>query len=403
MSLQVRPLDPDRDDSPQSGTSSPLASVLESAFGRSGHELEFVRSLREHPRYDSEFAFGATIDGELVGATVFLPSQLHLFGTPIAAASCAPLGVAPQAQGRGVGRALLSAGHDALSECGIRCITAIGNPDFFHKSGYASAFHLNEVRIPIEVLEPNESQWRGIAGDDLQALAQLHERTWLALDGSEKRGVSAQEWEARARNSYALCHENSTGIKAYVRFRVRNDLEITDCCIADHTAIAAVFSLFAQLGREHGRDVVTLRCPDEHPVARAAFHRGAQLETSDFGGAALLKVLDWPALLTDLADALTPRLLRAPRPSISLGIDGEDVRISFEGGELRATNGRIDERHIELPAATGPGLLTGKYSGEELAYRCSEASAEARETLAHLFPRRSPAWMYGPLFELADE
>lgn len=398
MSLIVRTAHPRGDDA--------FRRVIDSAFAREERESRLARELSRVHGFDEDLALLAELDGEPVGAALFSPRRLRILGTAVRGAACAPIGVLPGARGTGVGRALLDEGLARLRARGVRCVVALGAPSFYARAGFGPAFDLYTCHVPLELLagaDPDAPGWRGLRGDDLPRLVELAENSWREVDGSEVRDASASDWEAAAPDSYALCHDGGDGPDAYVRFRVRETIEVTDCCVADARGIPFVFALLRRLGREHGRDRCELHAPPSHPVTRALFHLGCSVEAGDFGGACVLSVLDWPGLAEDLGHHFRPRLLRSPYPALSIGHGSEVLRLGFRGGELRAENACDLRRHLEVPAGWTQGLLTGHRSGAELAFRLGLEDPETRALLEDLFPRRSPAWAYGPLFELADE
>jgi len=398
MSFQVRQLNPAGDGA--------FAKALESAFARADRESKMARILASHPDFSSDLALIVEDQGEVLGAALFTPQALRIHGTRIESAACAPIGVAPGSRNRGAGKALLTEGLKRLSERNCRCVTAIGAPEFFGTAGFGAAFDLYTQRVPVSLLTEqanSEGVWRGLQGPDLEQLPQLETATWARVDGSVIRTNSELDWEASAEDSHSLCCETEGQLGAYLRFRIRETVEVTDCCVRGPADIGSVFALLAKLGQEHARSVVELRLPPTHPVARAAFRIGCPVEVSDFGGASLLAVLDWQGLFEYLAEVFTPRLLRATRPSLSLGIEGVDYRIAFSSGQFACSLERDPHQHVDVPKGWAPGLITGKYSGEELAFETCQQDPAIAELLEALFPRRTPTWAYGPAFEIADD
>lgn len=398
MSFQVSQLN--------SASDGAFAKALESAFARTDRESKMARILASHPNFSSDLALIVRDQEEVLGAALFTHQVLRIHGTPIEAAACAPIGVTPGSRNRGAGRTLLVEGLERLSKRGCRCVTAIGAPEFFGGAGFGAAFDLYTQHVPVSLLAEQtkvKGTWRGLQGPDLEQLLELEATTWARIDGSVIRTSSELDWEASAEGSHALCFESEGHLGAYLRFRVRETVEVTDCCVRGPADIESVFALLAKLGQEHARSVVELRLPPSHPVARAAFRIGCPVEVSDFGGASVLAVLDWQGLFEDLAGTFTPRLLRAARPSLSLNIDGVDYRIAFSNGQFACSLERDSQQHVDVPEGWAPGLITGKYSGEELAFETREQDPAITDLLEALFPRRTPTWAYGPVFEIADD
>lgn len=398
MSFNIRQLNPVSDGA--------FTQALESAFARADRESKMARILASHPEFSADLALIVEEHEEVLGAALFTPQALRIHGTRIESAACAPIGVVPGSRNRGAGRALLAEGLARLRRRGCRCVTAIGAPEFFGTAGFGAAFDLYTQRVPVSLLAQDAqaaTSWRGLRGPDLELLPRLEAASWAQVDGSVIRTSSELDWEAGAENSHSLCYESQGQLSAYLRFRIRETVEVTDCCVRGPREIESVFALLAKLGQEHARAVIELRLPPAHPVARAAFRIGCPIEVSDFGGASVLAVLDWQGLFEDLGATFAPRLLRAVRPSLSLGIEGVDYRLAFSNGRFGCSLERDSEQHVEVPGGWAPGLLTGKYSGGELAFETNQESAQLVELLEALFPRRTPSWAYGPVFEIADD
>ncbi len=80
------------------------------------------------------WVFGASQAGRLCGAIVF--TALHFARDPRTAVLLAPVAVAPDWQGRGVGQALLRFGLDDLRAAGIDFALSYGDPAFYSRVGF---------------------------------------------------------------------------------------------------------------------------------------------------------------------------------------------------------------------------------------------------------------------------
>ncbi|MDB5572739.1 MAG: GCN5-related N-acetyltransferase, partial [Hyphomicrobiales bacterium] len=81
-------------------------------------------------------ALVAEYEGEIVGYLAFHPVGVE--NATIAAAALAPLAVAPDRQGKGVGSTLLAAGLEAARSAGFEAVFVNGPPAFFERFGFSA-------------------------------------------------------------------------------------------------------------------------------------------------------------------------------------------------------------------------------------------------------------------------
>ncbi len=125
----------DEDDLPQ------VAALHAAAFTASAHghhgEADLVRAL--HEAGDARVSLGAWRDDALVGHVLFSRMTAQADGAPIAAAALAPLAVARHWRRRGIGAALVAAGHAALRAQGTGLAFVLGDPAYYGRLGYEAA------------------------------------------------------------------------------------------------------------------------------------------------------------------------------------------------------------------------------------------------------------------------
>lgn len=383
-----------------------LTELLESAFERTDRESHFVQLLAaHHPNFDPGLSLVADTDGEMSGYALFLPRELLIRGVRIPLAIAAPLGVLPQFRGRGIGRLLVSTGLAALADRGLRGAIAIGAPDYFGDLGFASAFDLHVVDARTENLPPPDESaaWRPIISEDLDALCRLQEESYEHASGTEHRLPCPVEWDGQAPGSHALAIGAPGDPHAYLRFRVRGELEVMECCANDADSVRAILAFIHQLIQEHGRSRALVHVPPETRTSTTLLHRGAILEHSTFGGGSMLAITDLAGLMEDLSPWWAPVLGDS---SFSIGFAGRTCLLDATEGRPRVTEGR-SKHHLEVPTPALPGLLTGQRSARELLFdpvvrHQSGLSQEGQALACRLFPRNSSMWTYSPAFELVD-
>jgi putative acetyltransferase len=109
------------------------------AFGRRA-EADLVRALRRtEPSY---LGLVATAGGRTVGHVAFSAVAIDADEPRADAFGLAPLAVAPDAQRRGVGSALVRAGLAACAARGGALVFVLGHPDYYPRFGFRPAFEL---------------------------------------------------------------------------------------------------------------------------------------------------------------------------------------------------------------------------------------------------------------------
>jgi putative acetyltransferase len=113
--------------------------LVTAAFG-DDHAARLVDLLRDSPGYVPELTFVAVEDGRLVGHVMFSHIGLVTVAGPVQPLLClSPLAVAPHAQRRGVGSALVTHGLAAADDRGEPLVVVEGNPALYRRYGFVTA------------------------------------------------------------------------------------------------------------------------------------------------------------------------------------------------------------------------------------------------------------------------
>jgi putative acetyltransferase len=129
-----------------------LAAVLavEAAAFPTTAEAELVAALLDDPTAQPIFSLLAETDGRPIGHILFTRAAVHGDGIAVPASILAPLAVVPEAQRRGVGRALIEAGIDALRKLDIGLCFVLGHIDYYPRAGFRPALPLG-LRAPYDI------------------------------------------------------------------------------------------------------------------------------------------------------------------------------------------------------------------------------------------------------------
>ena len=110
------------------------AAFVASEFGHQG-EAELVRMIEADG--DARVSLVAELGGEIAGHVLFSRMDVEADGRAVAAAGLAPVSVAPDRQGQGIGDALIRAGLAALCEQGCAMSFVLGHEDYYPRFGYS--------------------------------------------------------------------------------------------------------------------------------------------------------------------------------------------------------------------------------------------------------------------------
>lgn len=110
--------------------------------GCSEHYLAHI--LRKHPDFIPELDLVYELDGEIVGNVMYTKSELlEESGNSTGILTFGPIGVAPEYQRRGIGKALLEASFDIAAGLGYPAIAIFGDPDNYVARGFRSCKRYN--------------------------------------------------------------------------------------------------------------------------------------------------------------------------------------------------------------------------------------------------------------------
>ncbi len=114
-----------------------LLAVERSAFGGDA-EADLVSALLDDPTAKPIVNLVAEQDGRIVGHVLFTHATL-VGAADIRATILAPLAVAPEYQGTGVGQALGHAGIREAAKLGIGLVFVLGHPAYYPRIGFRPA------------------------------------------------------------------------------------------------------------------------------------------------------------------------------------------------------------------------------------------------------------------------
>lgn len=112
-----------------------IRKVICSAFG-CDDEADLVDRLRADG--DLILSLVAEQDGQIIGHVAFSRLSITNDSDVTSGVSLAPVGVLPEMQRKGIGRALIEAGHDQLRHAGETVVFVLGDPAYYSRFGYSA-------------------------------------------------------------------------------------------------------------------------------------------------------------------------------------------------------------------------------------------------------------------------
>ena len=101
-----------------------------------GNEARLVHDIRIGKNFIPQLSLVALYEDEIIGHILFSKIKIGN-GDGLA---LAPLSVLPEFQRMGVGKSLISAGHQIASKMGFTISVVLGDPAYYMKNGFSPAF-----------------------------------------------------------------------------------------------------------------------------------------------------------------------------------------------------------------------------------------------------------------------
>ncbi|MEO7714877.1 MAG: N-acetyltransferase [Capsulimonas sp.] len=151
-----------------------VAEMIKSAYqdvGYSNHREQFmVERLRKSDAFIPRLSLVAEVDHEIAGHIMLTKILIHNQEQSMVSLALAPLSVAPEFQGKGVGGKLVAEAHRLAKELGYRSVIVLGPAKYYPRFGYELT-KKHGIELPIDVREENcmvislvENGWSELTG-----------------------------------------------------------------------------------------------------------------------------------------------------------------------------------------------------------------------------------------------
>jgi predicted N-acetyltransferase YhbS len=137
-----------------------ILSLHRAAFGEAeGEEVSMLAGeLLDDPTAKPILSLLAEEGHEVMGHVLFTAVRIVHEKTTVPGQILAPVGVAPVAQGRGIGGALIRAGLKRLAADDTRLVFVLGHPGYYPRFGFSPAGRLG-FQAPYPIPEKNADAW----------------------------------------------------------------------------------------------------------------------------------------------------------------------------------------------------------------------------------------------------
>jgi putative acetyltransferase len=154
-----------------------ILAVERDAFGQES-EADLVRQLLDDPTARPLISLVAEDGARIVGhilltrAAVAGQEAAAVAGQDTSAMVLGPLAVAPEAQRRGVGIALVETSLDEAKRLGVRLVFLLGHPEYYPRFGFRPAEEVG-FKAPHPVPEEHADAWMvlDLGGDSIGAIS----------------------------------------------------------------------------------------------------------------------------------------------------------------------------------------------------------------------------------------
>lgn len=148
--------------------------VVRDAFGQDA-EARLVASLRSIP---GALSLVATVDTVIVGHAMFTPVTARGKSPATAAYGLAPVSVAPDWQGRGIGSHLINAGLEELRRARVGLVVVLGHASYYPRLGFVAAAPLGlTCKWAAKTARSKSSSWSMVPCWGTRASLTTHRRS----------------------------------------------------------------------------------------------------------------------------------------------------------------------------------------------------------------------------------
>ena len=367
-------------------------------------EQRMQKGLWEKPIYDPEHTRIAVVDGRVVSAVVMGPRRVRFGPVTVPAMTLGPVATHDDFRKRGYGAATMDDASQYMKEHGFLLAYLQGIPDFYYRFGYypyiappGASFRRDDAKR-----EAASGRLRAMTRADLPAVRRVYDRATRHRICAAAREAVVWEWLFGPGRSWffpqpKVILDAKGRVVGHLTMNRAPELQIRELVVAQEEAgcRAALGALVREARRREVKEISLSLPYDDRLAVLLRQHVGAEFKMrSHPTGGALLKIVDFPALLRTLEPLLTRRRQESccAVPSCRFTLSSE---IGAVGITVKRTAVRVGdpgaEPTVKIPQRWLPGMLTGYHAVRDVARKKGAViPRELRRAVEILFPAGWP-------------
>lgn len=370
-----------------------------------GMERHMERSQFKGLIFDPEHTRVVVADGRVVSAVTMGPRMIRFGPVKVPAMTIGPVGTHDHYRKRGYAAAAMNDASRYMEQNGILVAYLGGIADFYYRFGYYPYMARGRVEFKRENArkEARPGKLRAMTRKDLPAVRRLYDKATAERVCAAARDKKVWDWlmgpggHSRFFRKPQVILDARRRLCGYVTLGRRDDAGLTEIVVRQDEAScrAALGALVAHARRREAKQI-SFPLPWDDALAvfiRQHVDAESRMWTGATGGA-LLKVVDFAALMRALEPLFTRRwldahsALRDVKFTLETGIGEVGLTVTRRGASIGPP---VKGRRVRIPQRWLSGLLTGYYSVRDVAPRKGAAvPAHLMPVLEILFPTGWP-------------
>ncbi len=341
------------------------------------------RSLYKAPIFRPEHTRVAIADGRVAAGVVMGPRMVRFGPVKVPAMTIGPVGTHDAFRKRGLAAAAMDDASAYMAENGYLIAYLQGIPDFYYRFGYYPfmapclvTFHRDAARK-----EALPGRLRAMRRKDLPAVRRIYDAVSAGRIGAAARDKQVWDWLIGAgKNTWLfrrprLILDGRGRTCGYVTVSIGNRWNHGEVVVRQDEAScrAALGALTREARRVEAKEIaVHLPWDDALSVLLRQFVGADFKMSANATGGALMKVVDFPALMRCLQPLLSRRWQQANTalPGARFRLETEDGAVGISAGPDGVAVGDAGKgRRVVVPRRWLSGLLTGYYTARQVAPR----------------------------------
>lgn len=378
-----------------------ILSMTQEAFrkaegGRSTGEFErniVEATVSSDPNFCKDDLRIVEADGKIVSMMLIVRRRVRIGRSTVRNAIVSPVATRTGHEGKGYCSAVMRDAVTYMKQQQFDFTTLWGHPWLYARYGYSPAMVRPSVAIKPERCRPTEVEGKFTIQpyEEAQAgaVTDIYHENTAGQVLAEIRNPEPFEWKVHSPNVEFQTVINKEGkVAGYYSLSqtAAQNVNLLEIGVANTEACRTIFNKLLDFAKE--KKLPELACPmsPQHPFARFAYWRNAELRTTMASGAGFAQILNVSTFFGKIREELEDRLNHSEfyNKSLSLALkEGEEsVDLLIDDGEIAVSSGKEKADWVlEAPLSSLNALVTGYKSIYELVAR-EEATIRSDSTVA---------------------